>query len=101
MKFGIMFANAGPFSDPELFAHLVTTAESAGIESIWTVEHVLVPRGYESTYPYAADGRMQGPEDVPIPDPFVSLSFAAALTKKIRLATGVLILPQRHPAYVA
>jgi len=101
MKFGIMFANAGPLADPEVFAHLVTTAESAGIESIWTVEHVLVPRGYESTYPYSADGRMQGPEDTPIPDPFVSLAFAAALTKKIRLATGVLILPQRHPAYVA
>lgn len=101
MKFGIMFANAGPFSDPDTFAHLVTTAESVGIESIWTVEHAIVPRGYESTYPYSRDGKMTGPEDVPIPDPFVSLAFAAALTKKIRLATGVLILPQRHPAYVA
>jgi alkanesulfonate monooxygenase SsuD/methylene tetrahydromethanopterin reductase-like flavin-dependent oxidoreductase (luciferase family) len=51
MKFGLMFANAGPFADPELFAHLVTTADAIGIESIWTVEHVFVPRGYESTYP--------------------------------------------------
>lgn len=101
MKFGIMFANAGPFADPDLFAHLVTTAEAAGIESIWTVEHVIVPREYQSTYPYAPGGKMPGPENTPIPDPFVSLAFAAALTKKIRLATGVLILPQRHPAYVA
>lgn len=101
MKFGIMFANAGPFAEPDMFAHLVTTAEAVGIESIWTVEHVLVPRGYESTYPYSADGKMPGPDEAPIPDPFVALSFAAALTKKIRLATGVLILPQRHPAYVA
>lgn len=101
MKFGILFANAGPFAEPDLFAHLATTAEAAGVESLWTVEHVLVPRGYESTYPYSKDGRMTGPEDVAIPDPFVSLSFAAALTKKIRLGTGVLILPQRHPAYVA
>ncbi|MFN2377965.1 MAG: LLM class F420-dependent oxidoreductase [Candidatus Binatia bacterium] len=101
MKFGIAFANAGPFADPEMFAHLVTTAESVGIESIWTVEHVLVPCGYESTYPYSPEGKMPGPEDSPIPDPFVALSFAAALTRKIRLATGVLILPQRHPAYVA
>lgn len=101
MKFGIMFANAGPFADPELFAHLVTTADSVGIESMWTVEHVFVPRNYESTYPYAPGGKMPGPETSPIPDPFVALSFAAAITKKIRLATGVLILPQRHPAYVA
>jgi probable F420-dependent oxidoreductase len=101
MKFGIMFANAGPFADPELFAHLVTTADAAGVESMWTVEHVMVPKGYASTYPYAPDGKMPGPENSPIPDPFVALAYAAALTKKIRLATGVLILPQRHPAYVA
>jgi probable F420-dependent oxidoreductase len=62
---------------------------------------VFVPRNYESQYPYAEGGKMPGPEDSPIPDPFVALSFAAAITKKIRLATGVLILPQRHPAYVA
>jgi len=101
MKFGIMFANAGPFADPELFAHLCTTADAAGIESMWTVEHVIVPRNYQSTYPYAEGGKMPGPENSPIPDPFVALAFAAAITKKIRLATGVLILPQRHPAYVA
>jgi probable F420-dependent oxidoreductase len=101
MKFGIMFANAGPFANPELFAHLVTTADAAGIESMWTVEHVMVPKGYESTYPYSPDGKMPGPENSPIPDPFVSLAYAAAITKNIRLATGVLILPQRHPAYVA
>jgi probable F420-dependent oxidoreductase len=101
MKFGIMFANVGPFADPALFAHLVTTADACGIESIWTVEHVFVPRGYESQYPYAEGGKMPGPEDSPIPDPFVALAYAAAITKNIRLATGVLILPQRHPAYVA
>ncbi|HYB98783.1 MAG TPA: LLM class F420-dependent oxidoreductase [Candidatus Limnocylindrales bacterium] len=101
MKYGLMFVNAGPFAHPDTFAHLVTTAEAVGIESLWTVEHVLVPRGYESTYPYSPDGRMPAPEDAPIPDPFISLAYAAALTKKIRLATGVLILPQRHPAYVA
>jgi probable F420-dependent oxidoreductase len=101
MKFGIMFANVGPFADPALFAHLVTTADACGIESIWTVEHVLVPRNYQSEYPYAEGGKMPGPENSPIPDPFVALAYAAAITKKIRLATGVLILPQRHPAYVA
>ncbi len=101
MKYGIMFANAGPFANPELFSHLMTSADSAGIESAWTVEHVFVPRNYESTYPYAPGGKMPGPENSPIPDPFVALAYAAAITKKIRLATGVLILPQRHPAYVA
>lgn len=101
MKFGLMFANVGPFGAPEGLAHLARTAESVGVESLWTVEHVVVPKGYESAYPYAKDGKMPGPEEAPIPDPFVWLSYAAAVTKTIKLATGIVILPQRHPFYVA
>jgi probable F420-dependent oxidoreductase len=101
MKFGLMFSNVGPFGRPEGLTHLAQTAESVGIESLWTVEHVVVPKGYGSQYPYSQDGRMPGPEESPIPDPLVWLSYAAAVTKTIRLATGILILPQRHPVYVA
>ncbi len=101
MKFGLMFANVGPFGAPEGLTHLAQTAEKVGLESLWTVEHVVVPKGYESEYPYSRDGKMPGPEQSPIPDPFVWLSYVAAVTEKIRLGTGVLILPQRHPFYVA
>lgn len=101
MKIGLMFVNSGPFSAPDLFAHLVTTAEKCGFESLWSVEHVVIPADYKSPYPYSASGRIPGGEDVPIPDPLLPLSFAAAITSKIKLATGVLILPQRHPIYVA
>ena len=48
MKFGLFFANAGPFAHPPLFEALVRTADEVGVESIWTVEHVVVPVGYES-----------------------------------------------------
>jgi probable F420-dependent oxidoreductase len=101
MKFGLMYANAGPFGYPEPLTHLARTAEEVGIESIWTVEHVVIPVGYKSTYPYDPSGRIPFPESVPIPDPLLPLAFAAAVTKKLRLATGILILPQRHPLYVA
>ncbi len=101
MKFGLMFANTGPFVQPEGLTLLAQTAEEVGVESLWTVEHVVVPKGYESAYPYSADGKMPGTEEMPIPDPFVWLSYAAAVTKKIKLATGVIILPQRHPFYLA
>jgi probable F420-dependent oxidoreductase len=101
MKVGLLFANAGPFSQPEILAHLATTAEKVGVESLWTVEHVVIPQGYQSPYPYSKDGKIPGGEDVPIPDPLIPLGFVAALTKKIKLATGVVILPQRHPVYVA
>jgi probable F420-dependent oxidoreductase len=101
MKLGIAYANAGPFGEPEGLLHLARTAEEVGFESLWTVEHVAVPKGYASRYPYSPSGKMPGPEHVPIADPFVWLAYAAAVTERIRLATGVLILPQRHPLYVA
>lgn len=101
MKYGLMFSNTGPFGRPEGCTHLAQTAEAVGIESLWTVEHVAVPVGYASKYPYSKDGKMPGPENSPIPDPLVWLGFAAAVTKTIKLATGILILPQRHPIYTA
>lgn len=101
MKFGLFFANAGPFSQPETFEALCRSADEVGIESLWTVEHVVVPVGYESRYPYSESGKMPGPENSPIPDPIVALSYAAAITKRVNLATGIVILPQRHPFYVA
>ena len=101
MKFGLLFVNTGEFVQPEGIRGLASAAEAAGIESLWTVEHVLVPVGYRSRYPYSKTGRMPGREDMPIPDPLVWLGYAAAVTTTLRLATGVLILPQRQPAYVA
>ena len=101
MKFGIMYANAGPFMLPDHLENLARSAEETGFESIWTVEHSVVPVGYKSAYPYSDTGRMPGPENVPIPDPLLPLAYAAAVTRKLRLATGVLILAQRHPIYVA
>jgi probable F420-dependent oxidoreductase len=80
---------------------LAQTAERVGIESLWTVEHAVVPVGYRSTYPYDKSGRMPVPDDMPIPDPLLPLAYVAAVTTKLRLATGILILPQRHPIYVA
>src|SRR5206468_6117217 len=101
MKFGVAFANVGPYVQPQEAAFLAKSCEEAGIESLWTVEHVAVPTGYRAQYPYSADGRMPGPEDSPIPDPLIWLAYVAAATSRIKLATGILILPQRHPIYVA
>jgi probable F420-dependent oxidoreductase len=101
MKFGIVFANTGPFVDPEGAVGLARAAEAAGFESLWTVEHTVVPAGYESTYPYDRSGRMPGSDDAPIPDPLVWLAFLASATTTINLATGILIQPQRNPVVLA
>jgi probable F420-dependent oxidoreductase len=101
MKFGLMYANAGPFAFPEMLTHLAQSAERVGVESMWTVEHVVIPVGYKSTYPYDPSGKIPAPEQLPMPDPLLALAYAAAVTKTLKLATGILILPQRHPLYVA
>jgi len=100
MKFGIAFVNSGAFSNSTLMAHLASTAEKCGFESLWTVEHVAVPVKH-APYPGSKDGQMPGGDDVAIPDPLLPLAYIAAITKTIKLATGILILPQRHPIYTA
>ncbi len=101
MQFGIMFANVGPFGTATGARAIGQASEAAGFDSIWTVEHVLVPAGYESEYPYDRSGKMPGGDDSDIPDPLIWLSFVAASTTTIKLATGILILPQRNAAIVA
>lgn len=100
MRAGIIFANSGAFSRPELFGQLAREAEDCGFDSIWTVEHVVIPQPH-MPYPGSKDGQMPGGDDVPIPDPLIPLAYAAAITSKIKLATGIVILPQRHPLYLA
>jgi probable F420-dependent oxidoreductase len=101
MKFGIVFANVGPMGTAAGAKAIGQTAEAAGFESLWTVEHPLVPVGYESEYPYSPTGKMPGPESSDIPDTLIWLAFVAAATSTIRLGTGVLILPIRSPILVA
>lgn len=101
MKFGLMFANTGPFAGAHGVVDLATAAEASGFESLWTVEHVIWPEQYSSRYPYAPSGKMAGTSATPIPDPLVWLSFAAAHTTDIKLATGILLLPERNPLVTA
>lgn len=96
-----MFANVGPFARPDGAIELARIAEEVGFESLWTVEHTVVPTGYTSTYPYSETGKMPGNEQAEIPDPLVWLAYVAAVTTHLRLATGVLILPQRNPVTLA
>ena len=97
VKFGVMYANTGFGSSPDGAVALARAAEAGGFETLWTVEHVVVPSGYESAYPYDASGKMAGgAEAFDLPDPLIWLTWAAAHTERIRLATGVLVLPQRN-----
>lgn len=101
MKFGLGYANTIPYTDPGPAQELARAAESAGFDSIWTVEHVIWPDAYNSTYPYHPSGKMPGNPSIPIPDPLIWLTWVAAVTSQIRLVPGVLILPLRNPLILA
>lgn len=102
MHVGIMFANTGRGSSATGAVALAQLAETIGIESLWAVEHVLVPSGYESRYPYDPSGKMAGgAEEFDLPDPLVWLTYVAGHTTTVKLATGILIVPQRNPAILA
>lgn len=96
-----MFANTMSFAMREGLEELAKGAEAAGFESLWTVEHVVFPDGYESAYPYDKSGKMAMDASTPLPDPLIWLTWVAAVTTRIHLGTGILILPQRNPVILA
>jgi probable F420-dependent oxidoreductase len=102
MKFGLRYCNTSRYVDPAEAVALAQAGEAAGFESLWTVEHTVVPGGYGSSYPYDASGKMAaGRDDIPLPDPLIWMAYVAAATKRINLATGILILPQHEPVLAA
>lgn len=101
MKIGIVSINVGGPATAEKMVEVVQHAEAAGIESVWTFEHVIVPTDYDSKYPYAASGKMGIPPEGWFIDPLISLAHVAAATKTIRLGTGVNIFPQTNPLLFA
>ncbi len=97
MKFGLRYCNTGRYVDPVKALELIQAGEEAGFESAWTVEHTVVPSGYESAYPYSTDGKMAGgKDDIPLPDPLIWMAYVASHTSRIKLGTGILILPQHN-----
>lgn len=74
--------------------------EEMGFYGFWVPEHVMFFPEYESKYPYTEDGRIAG-DPRSLLDPFSALTYVAAHTTKIKLATGICLVPQRNPVYTA
>lgn len=97
MKFGLRYCNTNQYVDASKAVELAQAAEEAGFESIWTIDHVVVPEHYAPNYPYSEDGRMSsGVPSNSRPDAIVWMTYVAAATKNLKLGTGVLVLPQRQ-----
>src|SRR5438552_13802002 len=86
---------------PAEYAPLVVRAEELGFEAIWLADHLITPLEYAATYPYDDSGRPSYRPETPLADVWVTLGHLAALTKNIRLGTGVYILPLRNPFVTA
>jgi probable F420-dependent oxidoreductase len=101
VRIGLHALGIGSGADPGIIAAVARAADSAGFSTLWSGEHIVMVERPDSPYPYAPDGRIAVPSDADWLDPFVTLTFAAAVTSRIRLATGVLLLPEHHPVLVA
>ena len=94
-----------PYADDVITSRAALTEfcgvlEECGVESVWTVEHVLEADAYEPRYPYSDDGRMPR-RFVPMADPLELLAFFAALTTTITLGTSVVVAPLHSPVVLA
>ena len=97
MKVGVGMFVTGYTVDAVTFAR---AAEEHGFESIWVPDHPVLP--VDPATPYRKEpGLAIPPLYGEMADPFVLLSFIAAVTSKVRLATGVTLLPERHPLTLA
>src|SRR5450631_1831960 len=89
MQLGIHLPHIGRKAGPENIRRCAIQAEELGLADVWVSEHIIVPK--DGGYP-------------PSPnfwDPVLSLTWAAAVTQRVRLGTSVLVLPMRHPLPLA
>ena len=93
MKFGLHSINVNSCAHPEAASRFGRAAEAAGFDSLWVADHVVLPDPPVAGRPMAPDMRLL--------DPIVTLTFLAAHTSRIKLATGVIILPQRQAVVLA
>jgi probable F420-dependent oxidoreductase len=89
VQVGVTLRNMGPQSTATLMAECARAAEQAGLESLWITDHIAIPPDDAA----GSDGRYI--------DPLVMLGWLAGITRHIKLATGVIVLPYRPPLQLA
>ena len=93
MNVGLFGINSGICSNPDVARRVATRAEEAGLESLWTGEHVVLPDPRQPPSPAAPD--------YPMVHPSANLAFVAAVTERIKLGTGLTLIAQRNPLVLA
>ena len=97
MNIGIFVFETDSSMDP---AVLAKRAEELGFESFWVPEHPIIPVHTTSPYAGSPDGVIPGSYSR-IVDPFIALARASAVTRTIKLGTGICLIPERNPLLLA
>ena len=97
MEIGVHLPHVGPQAGRETMLEFARRMEELGYDSLWVSDHVVVPRGYESRYPYSPTGKMPVGEEMAFLEPLSALLFVAAVTERVKLGTTVLVVPMRNP----
>jgi probable F420-dependent oxidoreductase len=101
MKVGLGIHRLHHFGfDASAYAEIARTAERAGFESLWMGDHLTFPT-ILPPHPYAKSGVGHQQTDTPWFDPWITLTYLAAVTKRIKLGTDVYVLPLRDPFVTA
>jgi probable F420-dependent oxidoreductase len=101
MRLGLHALGIGSGANRAVIDAVATTADKCGFTTLWLGEHVVMVDRSASRYPYSDDGQIAVPPAADWIDPLIGLSFAAAATSTIGIATGVLLLPEHNPVLVA
>src|ERR1700694_5555813 len=101
MRLGLHALGIGAGARRVVIDAVAGAAEAEGFATLWSGEHIVMVDRSESRYPYSADGQIAVPAAADWLDPLVGLSFVAAATRRIELATGVLLLPEHNPLLLA
>ena len=97
MQYGVILPNVGPLAHIDSLAMIARRAEELDYDGVFLSDHIVVPDGLRSAYPYRSDGRFPLTAEDRILEPIVTLSYLAAATQTIRLGFSVLVLPYRQP----
>lgn len=101
MKIGLFAIGIGSAADPDVIRIAAQTGERTGFATLWAAEHVVLFDRHDSKYPYSDSGKFPLAANADWLDPFITLTFAAAVTSKIRLATGICLVPEHNPLVLA
>jgi probable F420-dependent oxidoreductase len=101
MDIGLVVPTRGPLATPDAIRTLVRRAEELGYAHLVVSDHLVVPRSIDSRYPYSESGDWAGGASGQCLEMFTLLAFLAAVSERMRLVTGVAVIPYRGAVHTA